>query len=68
MSRNKRQKKLELNGIKIVRFLDKDIRQGQNDVLRIMEKCIEERLSKKEKTPPCPPQWGNLPRKVLKVD
>ncbi len=62
---DQRQKKLELFGIEMVRFLDKDIKHGLNDVLRILENCVEERSSKKETTPPCPPQGGNLPGKIL---
>jgi hypothetical protein len=38
MTKNQRKKKLELNRIKIVRFLNKDIIQALNDVLRILEK------------------------------
>jgi hypothetical protein len=65
MPRNHAQKKLELYRIKIIRFLDYWIRQGLNDVLRILENGVEERWSKKEETPPCPPQGGNLLRKIL---
>jgi very-short-patch-repair endonuclease len=61
---DQRQKKLELFGIEIVRFLDIDIKQGLNDVLRILEITVAERSCKKVTTPPCPPQGGNLPSKI----
>ncbi len=57
---DQRQKKLELIGIEIVRFLDKDIKKGLNDVLRILENCVEERSSKKETTSPWPPSKGEF--------
>ena len=60
-----RQKKLERYGIEIVRFLDKDVKQGLNDVLRILEIRVEERASKMERTPPCPPQGGNMSSEIL---
>jgi hypothetical protein len=45
----------------IVRFLDKDIKQGLNNVLRILENRVEERSSENETTPPCPPVGGINP-------
>ncbi len=62
---DQRQKKLEFLGIEIVRFLDKDVKHGLNDVLRILENIVEERASQKGMTPPCPPQGGNHSSKIL---
>ncbi len=56
-SDRERQNRLELLGIKVLRFLDIDIKKNLDGVLKMIHKCIE-KLEKEH--PPNPPQGGNL--------
>ena len=52
---NKRQKRLESFGIKVLRIDDKDVRFALNDVLRAIELTVEDLVMNVKEHPPRPP-------------
>jgi very-short-patch-repair endonuclease len=54
-----RQKELERYGIRVIRFLDEDVKKGLNEVLRILTYIISEIEDLKRETSPLPPLKGD---------